>query len=117
MKENEITVEDIIFMHDSMRKILHDKSEKPTESGFIVCFGWNSEEKHYFVKGMDYMEVIKRSRESFPDVSESDFSDGIEKFCCNETFSKWCYLADLLPEEVLDEIKEKKLSRIINNKN
>ena len=53
MKEKEITVEDIIFMHDSIRKILHDKSEKPTESGFIVCFGWNSEEKHYFVKGMD----------------------------------------------------------------
>ena len=21
---------------------MHDKSEKPTESGFIVCFGWNS---------------------------------------------------------------------------
>ena len=117
MKENDITVEDIIFMHDSMRKILHDKSEKPTESGFIVCFGWNSEEKHYFVKGMDYMEVIKRGRELFLGVSESDFEDGIEKFWSNETFSKWCYLADLLPEEVLDEIKEKKLSRIINNKN
>lgn len=114
----EITVEEIISMHDSIRKILHDKSEKPTESGFIVCFGWNSEEKHYFVKGMDYMEVIKRSRESLPDVSESDFEEAIEKFWGNETFSKWCYLADLLPEEVLDEIKkEKKLSRIINNKN
>ena len=82
-----------------------DKSEKPTESGFIVCFGWNSEEKHYFVKGMDYMEVIKRGRELYPDVSESDFADGIEKFWGNETFSKWCYLADLFPEEVLDEIK------------
>lgn len=105
MKEKEITTEDIIFMHDSIRKILHDKSEKPTESGFIVCFGWNSEEKHYFVKGMDYMDVIKRSRELYPDVSESDFEDGIEKFWCKENFSKWCYLADLLPEEVLDEIK------------
>ena len=106
MKEKkEITTEDIIFMHDSIRKILHDKSEKPTESGFIVCFGWNSEEKHYFVKGMDYMEVIKRGRELYPDVSESDFADGIEKFWGNETFSKWCYLSDLLPEEVLDEIK------------
>ena len=108
MKEKEIKVEDIIFMHDSIRKILHDKSEKPTESGFIVCFGWNSEEKHYFVKGMDYMEVIKRSRESLPDVPETDFVEAIEKFWGNETFSKWCYLADLLPEEVLDEIKEEK---------
>lgn len=108
MKEKEIKVEDIIFMHDSIRKILHDKSEKPTESGFIVCFGWNSEEKHYFVKGMDYMEVIKRSRESLPDVPETDFVEAIEKFWGNETLSKWCYLADLLPEEVLDEIKEEK---------
>ena len=108
MKEKEITVEDIIFMHDSIRKILHDKSEKPTESGFIVCFGWNSEEKHYFVKGMDYMEVIKRGRKLCLGVSESDFAEGIEKFWGNETFSKWCYLADLLPEEVLDEIKEEK---------
>ena len=117
MKEKEIKVEDIIFMHDSIRKILHDKSEKPTESGFIVCFGWNSEEKYYFVKGMDYMEVIKRGRKLCLGVSESDFAEGIEKFCGNETFSKWCYLADLLPEEVLDEIKEeKKMSRIINNK-
>lgn len=108
MKEKEITVEDIIFMHDSIRKILHDKSEKPTDSGHIVCFGWNSDEKHYFVKGMDYMEVIKRSRELYPDMSESYFEEAIEKFWGNETFSKWCYLADLFPEEVLDEIKEKK---------
>ena len=54
---------------------------------------------------MDYMDVIKRSRELYHDVSESDFADGIEKFWGNETFSKWCYLSDLLPEEVLDEIK------------
>ena len=105
MKEKEITVEDIIFMHDSIRKILHDKSEKPTESGFIVCFGWNREEKHYFVKGMDYMEVIKRGRELYPDVSESDFDEGIVLFWDNETFSRWCDLVGLLPEEVLDEIK------------
>lgn len=109
MKENEIMVEDIIFMHDSIRKILHDKSEKPTEEGHIVCFGWNSEENHYFTKGMDYMEVIKRSRESLLGISESDFAEGIERFWGNETFSKWCYLADLLPIEVLDEIKDKSI--------
>ena len=54
------------------------------------------------------MEVIKRGRELCLGVSESDFEDGIEKFWGNETFSKWCYLADMLPEEVLDEIKEEK---------
>ena len=75
----------------------------PLGDPYIICY--DSEEKHYFVKGMDYMEVIKRSRELYPDVSESDFADGIEKFWGNETFSKWCYLADLLPEEVLYEIK------------
>lgn len=107
MKENGITVEDIIIMHDRIRKILHDKSEKPTQSGHIVCFGWNKEEKHYFIKGMDYMEVIKTTRELCPDMSESDFEEGIEKFWGNETFAKWCYLADLLPIEVLDEIKNK----------
>lgn len=105
MKENEITVEDFIFMRNGISKILHDKSEKPTESGHIVCFGWNEAEKHYFIKGMDYMEVIKRGRELCLDVSESDFAEGIENFWGNQTFSKWCYLSDLLPEEVLDEIK------------
>lgn len=105
MKEKEITTEDIIFMHDNIRKILHDKSEKPTQSGHIVCFGWNSEEKHYFIKGMDYMETIKTAHELLSCVSESDFAEGIERFWGNQTFSKWCYLADLLPEEVLDEIK------------
>lgn len=105
MERNEITVEDIIFIHDSIRKVLHDKSEKPTQSGHIVCFGWNSEENHYFTKGMDYMEVIKRSRESLPGISESDFAEGIEKFWGNETFSKWCYISDLLPEDIINEIK------------
>lgn len=107
MKKKEITVEDIIFMHDSIRKILHDKSEKPTKEGYIVCFGWNKEEKHYLIKGMDYMEVIKTTRELLPCVTESYFAEGIEKFWGNQTFSKWCYLSDLLPEEVLDEIKNK----------
>lgn len=109
MKEKEITVEDIIFMHDSIRKILHDKSEKPTKEGHIVCFGWNEEKKHYFIKGMDYMETIKTTRELLPCASESYFAEGIERFWGNETFSKWCYLADLLPIEVLDEIKDKSI--------
>ena len=100
---------EVIIIHDSIRKVLHDKSEKPTQSGHIVCFGWNEEEKHYFIKGMDYMEVIKTTRELLPCVSESDFAEGIERFWGNETFSKWCYLADLLPIEVLDEIKDKSI--------
>lgn len=98
--------EELEIYDNHISKILHDKSEKPTENGPIVCFGWNEKKKCYVINGMDYMKVVGLIHKIFSDVKS--YSETIEEIWNIPTFSKWCYLADLLPEEVLDEIKNNK---------